>query len=67
MSTSFKLKFQKGNYRRGGLFMLPGVILGILLAYLLGDKGYAMVSITLFGFGTSAVLILLGNRSEVKG
>jgi hypothetical protein len=57
-------KYEKGNYRRGGVFMLPGITLGILIAYLLGDNGYAMSSITVFGYGTALILFLIGDRSN---
>lgn len=59
------MKYQKGNYRRGGLFMIPGITLGILLAYLFGDTGIAMISIGTVGYGTSLILIfLIGDRSK---
>lgn len=56
------IKFQKGNYRRGGLFMLPGVTLGILLAYLFGDTGIAMITIGVVGYTTALILILIGDK-----
>ncbi|MDQ2086874.1 hypothetical protein RBH29_10595 [Herbivorax sp. ANBcel31] len=64
--TIQKLRFQKGNYRRGGIFMIPGVVLGITIAYLAGDKGIGMTSIALFGFVTSAILIIIGDRRNKK-
>lgn len=59
-------RYEKGNYRRGGLFMLPFVSLGIILAYLFGDTGLAMGSIALAGYGMALILILMGNRSVSK-
>jgi hypothetical protein len=57
-------KFEKGNYRRGGLFMLPGITIGIILAYLFGDKGPAMLAIGITGYGATTALILAGNKSK---
>jgi hypothetical protein len=57
----------KANYRRGGLFMLPAVSLAIILAVTLQAPITALLSIGIFGFGTSLVLILLGNRTKNEG
>jgi hypothetical protein len=60
------MKYQKGNYRRGGLFMIPGITLGILVAYLFGDTGRAMLSIGIVGYGTALALILIGDKSKTN-
>ncbi|HEY9060913.1 MAG TPA: hypothetical protein VIO64_10500 [Pseudobacteroides sp.] len=60
------MKYQKGNYRRGGLFMIPGITLGILAAYLFGDTGIAMFSIGIVGYGTALALILIGDKSNTN-
>jgi hypothetical protein len=54
----------KANYRRGGLFMLPAVVCAIILAVILEAPVPALLSIGVFGFGTSIILILLGNRTK---
>ena len=54
----------KANYRRGGLFMLPGVAIGFTVATLLSAPIPALLSIGFFGFGTAAILILLGDRRK---
>lgn len=51
------------RYRRGGLFMLPFVSAGLLVAFFAGALWPAVGSIALFGYVTAAVLIALGNRS----
>ena len=58
------MKYEKRNYRRGGMFMIPGITLGILLAYLFGDTGRAMISISVFGYGTALILLLIGDKSN---
>jgi hypothetical protein len=63
-SVSRFTKYEKGNYRRGEMFMIPGITLGILLAYLFGDTGRAMISIGTFGYGTALILFLIGNKSN---
>lgn len=57
-------RYEKKNYRRGGLFMIPGITLGIFLAWLFGDKGTAMSCIAFFGYTTALILIIIGDRSE---
>ena len=52
----------KTNFRRGGLCMLPAVILAIIIAFVLNAPISALISIGVFGFVTALVLILLGNR-----
>jgi hypothetical protein len=54
----------KSNYRRGGLFMLPAVTLAIIIAVTVNAPMPALFSIGGFGFGTSIILILLGNRAK---
>ena len=56
----------KGNYRRGGLFMSPFVLLGLLIAYYAHAPTVALISIAISGFGCALVLILLGNRETNK-
>ena len=64
MLSAEEEQFMKSNYRRGGLFMLPGVIAAIIIAILFGAPIAALVSIGGFGFVTAMVLILLGDRSN---
>lgn len=54
----------RGSYRRGGLFMLPFIVIGLLIAYLLNAPREALLSIGVFGLGTSLILILIGNRNK---
>jgi predicted membrane protein len=63
-SISKFMKYEKRNYRRGGMFMIPGITLGILLAYLFGDTGRAMISISVLGYGTALILFLIGDKSN---
>lgn len=46
--------------------MIPGITLGILLAYFFRDTGRIMISLGCFGYGTALILILIliGNRSK---
>lgn len=44
--------------------MIPGITLGIFLAWLFGDKGTAMSCIAFFGYTTALILIIIGDRSE---
>lgn len=59
-------RFEKGNYRRGGLFILPGITFGIILSYLFGDKGPVKLAIGITGYSTAITLILAGNKSKFK-
>jgi len=52
------------NFRRGGLFLLPAVILAIVLAVVLGAPAPALVSIGATGFITTIILILLGDKRQ---
>jgi hypothetical protein len=63
-SISKFMKYEKGNYRRGGMFMIPGITLGILLAYLFGDTGRSMISIGVIGYGAALILFLIGDKSK---
>ena len=54
----------KSNYRRGGLFMFPFVVLAIVFALIANAPIPALLSIGGFGFGASIILILLGDRRE---
>lgn len=63
-SISKFMKYEKDNYRRGGVFMIPGITFGIILAYLFGDTGRVMISLGFFGYGTALILILIGDRSK---
>lgn len=53
---------QRGNYRRGGFFLLAGSGIGLLAAYLAGAPLLALGTIALFGLGGAAALILVGDR-----
>ena len=52
------------NFKRGGLFMLPGVILAIIIAGILNAPVAVFVSLFVFGFVTAMVLILLGDTTK---
>jgi len=54
----------KANYRRGGLFMIPFIVIAMVIAIISGAPPSALISISIFGFGTALVLILVGDRSE---
>ena len=54
----------KANYRRGGLFALPAVIVAIILAIVFSAPTVALISIGTFGFGAVVILLLLGDKSE---
>jgi hypothetical protein len=50
------------NFRRGGLFMLPAVILAIIIALVASAPIAALLSIGGFGFGAVIILIVLGDK-----
>ena len=52
----------KSNFRRGGIFLVPGTALAVMLAIAFNAPIPALVSICIFGFITAIVLILLGDR-----
>jgi len=52
----------KSNFRRGGIFLVPGTALAVMLAIAFNAPTPALVSICIFGFITAIVLILLGDR-----
>jgi len=52
------------NFRRGGLFLLPAVMVAIILAGLFNAPLAAFVSIFIFGFVGAIVLILLGDKTK---
>ncbi|MCL2409044.1 MAG: hypothetical protein FWC96_05445 [Oscillospiraceae bacterium] len=54
----------KANFRRGGLFLFPAVVLAVILAVLLNAPTPALVSICAFGVVTVIILILLGDRRK---
>lgn len=55
------------NYRRGGMFMLPSVTIGIIIAFIAQAPWMAIFSIAFCGYVTAIALILLGKRhSEPK-
>ncbi|MCL2362642.1 MAG: hypothetical protein FWC73_12625 [Defluviitaleaceae bacterium] len=54
------------NFRRGGLFLLPAVVLAVIIAGLFNAPVAAFVSIIIFGFVTAIVLILLGDNRKVS-
>lgn len=51
------------NYRKGGLFVLPGVTIGIIIALVASAPWMALCSIAFFGYVTAFTLILLGKRT----
>lgn len=55
----------RSNYRKGGLFLLPSVVVAIIIAILMDAPISALISIGIFGFVGSIVLILLGDRRRV--
>lgn len=59
-------KSNRGNYRKGGLIMLPFVAIGLITAYLLNAPIQALLSISIFGFGCSLILIIIGDRRKIK-
>ena len=56
----------KVNFRRGGLFVLPAVVLAIILAVIVNAPIPALISIGAFGFGATLILLLLGDRRITK-
>ena len=52
----------KQNFRRGGLFLTPATILAIIFAIVLNAPTSALISISVFGFVTAIILIVLGDR-----
>ncbi len=54
------------NYRKGGLFLSLFVIIALLIAYLLDAPFAALLSIGGFGFISSIVLIIIGDKSKPK-
>ena len=60
-----KQKKNQVNYRLGGLYMLPFVVIALISAYLLNAPNTALLSISLFGLGGSLVLLVLGKK-QVK-
>ena len=54
------------NFRRGGLFLLPAVIIAIAFAVIMSAPVQALVSIGGFGFVTAIALIFLGDRRKTK-
>jgi len=52
----------QSNFRRGGLFMLPFIAIAIVFAIIVNAPIPALLSIGAFGFGTSIVLLVLGDR-----
>ena len=53
------------NFRRGGLFLLPSVLLAIVIAIIVNAPTSALISISAFGFVTAIILILLGDKRKV--
>ncbi|GHV32405.1 hypothetical protein FACS18949_03200 [Clostridia bacterium] len=54
----------KANFRRGGLFMLPAIVLAIIIAVVFRAPVPALLSIGIVGFGTAIILIVLGDRTK---
>jgi len=52
----------KSNFRRGGLILLPATIFAIILAIAVNAPTSALISISVFGFATAIILIVLGDR-----
>ena len=55
---------KQGSYRRGGLFMLPFVVIALIGAYLFNAPNEALLSIGIFGLGGSLVLIIFGKKKN---
>jgi hypothetical protein len=53
---------QKGNYRRGGLFLFGASLLALLIAFVLHAPPIALASIAICGFGGAGILILVGDH-----
>ncbi|HDL17418.1 MAG TPA: hypothetical protein ENH29_00015 [Bacteroidetes bacterium] len=56
------MKYQKGNYRRGGIGLLLGTLIALILAVAFKAPWMALASIGIFGFGGGIVSILVGDR-----
>ncbi len=56
------MKYQKGNYRRGGIGLLIGTLFGLIIAVAFKAPWMALASIATFGFGGGIVSILVGDR-----
>jgi len=54
----------RANYRRGGWYALPAVMLAVVIAVALSAPIAALVSIGAFGFGAVVALLLLGDKRE---
>jgi len=54
----------QGNYRRGGLFMLPFVLIALIGAYFFNAPNEALLSIGIFGLGGSFLLIIIGKKKN---
>jgi len=54
------------NFRRGGLFLFPSVLLAVIIAFLLNAPTPALISICAFGFVTAIVLFFLGDKRKVQ-
>jgi len=59
------MKYQKGNYRRGGIGLLIGTLIALMIAVAFEAPWMALASISIFGFGGSAVSILVGDRRSL--
>ena len=55
---------EKANYKRGGLFMLPFITLALIIAFLFKAPWIALGCIAFFGYGTSIILISVGDKSQ---
>jgi len=56
------MKYQKGNYRRGGIALLIGTLIALMIAVVFEAPWMALASIGIFGFGGSVVSIWIGDR-----
>ena len=58
------MKYQKGNYRRGGIGLLIGTLFGLIIAVAFKAPLVALASIAIFGFG-GGYCVGFGGRSTV--
>lgn len=54
------MKEARGDYRRGGLFLVVSTMIALLVASFLGAPLLALLSIGFFGLGGGLFLILMG-------
>lgn len=54
------LKENKGNVRRGGLFLIGSTIIALMIAFFSGAPHLALLSIGLFGLGGGLTMLIIG-------